>query len=157
MIPVYRAARYMERAHAARFVAFPGYVCYSAEFLAEKANGVGPEKWEQWKRDVLGGALSFLRIYIDAAAFMHDCWASLANDGTRAGFEAWNEALRVNIIRDAYLDIAPWRILGRWWARRGAALAHAFVSGETGWQAWRAAYEANYDHGPEQIEVDSKP
>lgn len=38
MIPTHRAARYMDRAHAARFVAFPGYVCYSAEFLAEKAS-----------------------------------------------------------------------------------------------------------------------
>ena len=119
MIPTYLACRYMQRVHDAGFVVFPGYVAYSAEEMAGLANGVGPEAWEQWKRDILGGALTFLRIYIDAAAFMHDCWASLANDGTRAGFEAWNAALRANIIRDAYLDIAPWRILGRWWARRG--------------------------------------
>ena len=150
MIPTHRAARYMERAHAARFVVFPGYVCHSAEFLAGLANGVGPEAWEQWKRDALGGALAFLHVYIDAAAFMHDCWASLANDGTRAGFEAWNEALRTNIIRDAYLGIAPWRILGRRWARRGAALAYAFVSGDAGWEAWQAAYRASCEPGEEE-------
>ena len=149
MIPTHEAARYMERAHAARFVVFPGYVCYSAVELAGLANGVGPEAWEQWKRDVLGGALAFLHVHIDAAAFMHDCWASLSNDGTRAGFEAWNEALRANIIRDAYLEIAPWRILGRWWARRGAVLAHAFVSGDAGWEAWQAAYRASHEPGPE--------
>ena len=154
MIPTYLACRYMQRVHDAGFVMFPGYVAYSAEELAGLANGVGPEAWAQWKRDVLGDALAFLRVYIDAAAFMHDCWASLANDGSRAGFEEWNEALRKNIIRDAYLDIAPWRILERWWARRGAALAHAFVSGEKGWAAWQAAYRANHDYGPEQIEVD---
>ena len=151
MIPIHRAARYMDRAHAARFVVFPGYVCFSVETLAAQANGVGPEAWGQWCRDFLGGVLAFLRLYIDAAAFVHDCWASLANDGSRAGFETWNEALRQNIIRDAYLDIPAWRVLGRWRARQGAALAHAFVSGETGWKAWRAAYEESLEPGEEVV------
>ena len=152
MIPLHRAARYMARAHDARFVTFPGYVCLSVERLAGEANGVGPEAWEQWKRDALGKALAFLGIHIDAAAFQHDAWASFYNDGTRAGFAAWNDAIRENTIRDAYLDVAPWRVLGRFRVRQGAALVHAFVSSDAGWQAWRAAYERNAEPGPERME-----
>ena len=144
MIPTHQAARYMERAHRAGFIVFPGYVAYSAKQLAEKANGVGPESWRQWMRDLLGAALSILMPYvdIDPAAFVHDVWGSLYNDGTREGFKAWNAAFAENIKRDAYLDIRPWRFLARRAVRRGASLAHAAVDSEAGWKAWRDAYEA---------------
>lgn len=142
----------MQRVHDAGFMVWPGYVAYSAEELAQHANGIGSEATPHW----LIGLLDWMLPLVREPAFVHDTWGSLCNDGSRTGFEAWNSAFRENIRRNVRYEYAWWHPR-RYRGYAQSDIAYLAVSSSIGWEAWQAAYRANHDHGPEQMEVDSRP
>ena len=148
MIPRYEAARYMQRVHGWRLEIFPGYVCLSVDECAREANGIGSDDTPEWLRDTLGALLPHVR----EAAFLHDLEGCFANDGTRAGFLAWNDRFRRNIRTVIRRTVPAWRAASRWALYRSADACHVAVSSDLGWSAWRRAFEraqAAQEPGPE--------
>lgn len=124
---------------------FPGYFGLSEEQQELGWNGVGPDSWPAWKREVL----TFLTPMLRPGSFLHDLEATHANDGTRLGFEEWNARFNRNNLRTIRGEVAWWRILKRRALYAEATFALSQVSGEKGWVAWLAAYEKNQQEGPE--------
>ena len=148
MIPVAEAARRMQRVHDWRLEVFPGYVCLSVEACAQEANGIGADTTPEWLRGVLGAILP----HAQEAAFLHDLEGCFANDGTRAGFQAWNAKFQRNIKRTIRQNIPAWRVASRWALYRTANACHIAVSSDIGWGAWQRAYKRAHDQiepGPE--------
>ena len=103
--------------------------------LALSYNGIGPESFPGWLRNLLDR----LHPSLAPVAFIHDVeWSD--SDGTREGFAASNARFKANGYRIARRTF-PWWSIRRWLvmndARRFGNLCQAF-----GWAAWRAPYEA---------------
>lgn len=114
---------------------FPGYFGLSSVQQEQGFNGVGPDSWRGWMRDILGYVAPILR----PAAFIHDLEATYANDGTREGFDAWNRRFRKNGITTVRREVSAWRFLARQALYREVETAYSAVSSSEGWKAWQAA------------------
>jgi len=114
---------------------FPGYFGLSAAQQEAGYNGVGPDSWAAWKRSVLTALTPILH----PCSFIHDLEATYANDGSRAGFDAWNTRFRRNGITTVRREIPAWRFLSRQAMYKEVEIAHSKVSSSQGWKAWQAA------------------
>jgi hypothetical protein len=114
---------------------FPGYFGLSSAQQERGFNGVGPDSWRDWMRDLLGYVAPILK----PAAFIHDLEATYANDGTREGFEAWNRRFRKNGITTVRREVSAWRFLARQALYKEVETAYKAVSSGEGWKAWQAA------------------
>jgi hypothetical protein len=134
----------MQEVHDDGLEVFPGYVALSASECAPHANGVGSAQMPEWSRELLS-----LLPFLSGAAFLHDLAGHFANDGSWSGYREWNATFRRNIRKKICKEISAWRFLARRAAYGYADACHAMVSSDTGWTAWRKAYEENVEPGPE--------
>jgi len=108
---------------------------HTDEELAALYNGIGPESFPDWLRNVLDAVHPSLA----PVALIHDIeWS--ASDGTAETFAASNERFKTNgykIAKGLYAWWRPRRYLVMNDARRFGNLCQHF-----GWAAWRAPYEA---------------
>lgn len=145
MVAMHKITRLLDEVHAGGYDVFPGYTSLSAAECQEAYNEVGPDKWRPWQRR----ALTTIAPILDVPAFVHDLEATYCNDGTRAGYEAWNLRFLRNGRRHVRRSVAWWRPLLRAALFGEVQAAFAALSTDEGWQAWRAAYERTVDPGPE--------
>ena len=151
MISIHEAARRMQHVHDWHLEVFPGYVCLSVEACAQEANGIGADTTPEWLRDALGVILPYAR----EPAFLHDLEGCFANDGTHAGFVAWNARFQRNIKRTIRQHVPAWRVASRLALYRTADACHLAVSSPIGWDAWQRAYkraQEQIEPGPERME-----
>ena len=107
-------------------------------------NGIGPESRPLFRR-IATIALHRWR----PGTRIHDVDFTLLNDGTREGFRKSNQRLRTNGRRIILAEVAWWRIAERAYLLWLNQRVFWTVSGDEGWKAWLAAYEAKQSEGPE--------
>lgn len=146
-VPMYKVARLLDEVHSGGYEVFPGYTSLSAHEAQEGYNEVGPDAWRPWQRRALTAAAPIL----DVPAFIHDLEATYHNDGTRSGFNAWNARFRRNGRLHVQRSIPAWRFLTRRALYLEIEIAYKAVSSDEGWEAWRHAFGAFSEPGPETI------
>lgn len=106
---------------------------YTEQELAERWNGIGPEAFPSWLRNVI----SFLHPSLEPVAFIHDLeWSE--SDCSKEKFEASNQRFKRNGYAVAKKEFSWWnprRYLVMNQARRFGNACQLF-----GWQAWCAGY-----------------
>lgn len=142
---MHKIIRLLDEVHEGGYDIFPGYTSLSVYEAQEGYNEVGPDAWRPWQRR----ALTAITPILDVPAFLHDLEATYYNDGTRDGFRAWNARFKRNGRRHVQRTISAWRFLARRALYLEIELAYKAVSSDEGWRAWRHAFDAFADPGPE--------
>lgn len=135
MSDIAEARELLDRALALGLSGAERYKDYPIETLAERWNGIGPERMKPEARKKLD---KWLRLY-KPGCFIHD-QEFAESDGTFDGFVAANDRLEANCLIIAGATYTRWYDPRRYLARRGAVLV-ADACRLTGWSAWQDAYE----------------
>lgn len=137
----------LERIHAYRLDVDPRFLELSGEASAAAYNGVGPERWP-----TVVAVASILFHRWAPAAYIHDNDYRWFNDGTREGWHRANRRFRANGERIIRAEVGWWRFLERSYLIWVNDRLFQAVESDSGWKAWRDAWERAQEEGPERGE-----
>ena len=140
--------RLVERAVELRLEGAGFLAWFTAEEIAGRYNGLGPESFPAWIRD----RASELRPVVLPAVLIHDLDYS-CSDGTVGGWTYANERFLRNC-RACVRAAHPWWSLWRYTGYVDARVLYTLASSPAGWTAWRDDFGRNEERRKLQAQLD---